>query len=196
MLSEFFLNSLLASIGLWLLLSITDSLLTIAGAKLYQRGAKDHFIFPGSYEIEPEHQEDVDNYRTFSFRFILGLIMSGGLLSIIHATGFKRLFALIWGGLVFLQLAVHLGHFRNLLLFSLARRSNGIEGQIKYERWLGQRLSSADFFGYGLLFTTIYLFTGSLIILGGAVACLLMGIRHGLMSTKNVAGNIVDSSHT
>ena len=192
MLSEIFLNSLLASMGLWLLLSITDSLLTVAGAKLYQ-GTREQFVFSGSYELEPEHQEDVDSYRAISFTFVLGLILYGGVLWIIYANGFKKVFAFVWGGLIFLQLAVHLRHFRNLLLFSYAKRSKGVAGQIKYERWLSLRLSAYEFLGYGLLFSIVFLFTGSLIILGGAVACSLMAIRHWLMAIKSSMRDVIDS---
>jgi hypothetical protein len=196
MLSDIFLNSPLASIGLWLLLSVTDSLLTVAGARAYQRGAKEHLILPGSYELEPGHQEDVDHYRALSFRFILGLILYAGILWIVHLAAFKSLFALVWGGLILLQLAIHLRHFGNLVLFHYARHSMGVSGQIRYARWLSLRMSGADFFGYGLLFMTIYLFTGSLIILGGAIACLLIGIKHQLMSMKSSTPPAHDSNLT
>ncbi len=195
MLSDFLINNLWASMALWVLLSISDSFLTIAGAKLYHGGANERFIFSGSYELEPEHQEDVDAFKVLSFGFMLGLILFGGLLWIIHSSGFTKLFAFIWGGLVFSQIAVHLRHFRNLLLFSYAKKSQGVKGQIEYERWLSLRLSSSDLFGLGLMLLIVYLFTNSLIILGGAAGCGLIALRHWAMSRKeNPEGDSLDSS--
>ena len=177
------------------MLSITDSLLTVASAKLYHSGVKQHFHFSGSYELEPDHKKEVDSFQVISFGFTLGLILYGGLVWIIHSSGFVKLFALIWGGLIFSQVAVHLRHFHNLLLIFYAKRSQGIEGQIKYKRWLSLRISSSDFLGFGLLLLLVYFFSSSLIVLGGAAACVLIAVRHWLMSLKeNSEGEALDSS--
>ena len=115
MLNDFFINNLWASIGLWLILSISDSLLTVTGARLYQGGVKEHFLSSGSYELEP------------------------GRLSL--------------------------------------------------------RLSSVDFFGFGLLLLVVYLFASNLVILGGAAACFLIAVRHWLLSiNKHSKEEVLDSS--
>lgn len=197
MFSDFFINNLWASIGVWVILSISDSFLTVVGARLYQSGVKKHFLSSGSYELEPDSQVDVDRFRVISFGFLVSLILYGGLIWIIHSSGFIKLFALIWGGLIFSQIAVHLRHFRNLIFFSYAKLSAGVEGQIRYERWLSLRLSASDFFGFGVLLLVVYLFTSSLVIMGGAAACSLIAARHWLMSiNKNPKREVLDSSRT
>ena len=122
MISAFFLDNLWVSIGVVVLLSISDSFLTIEGAKLH-RFARKHFLGPGSYELEPEHQKDVDALHVISFKFILGIILYVGLLWIVYDSGYTRVFAFVWG-LVFLQIAIHRRHFENLFfsITQLARR--------------------------------------------------------------------------
>jgi hypothetical protein len=69
-----------ASIGVWLLLSISDSLLTVKGARMYQKGVKEHFDFSRSIELEPAHQEEIDKFQAVSFRYVLELVLFGGLI--------------------------------------------------------------------------------------------------------------------
>jgi hypothetical protein len=186
MLTDFFIKNVWASIGVWLLLSISDSLLTVAGARMYQKGVKEHLDFSGSYELEPTHQKMIDKFQVFSFKYVLGLIMFGGLIWIVHNSGLTSLFSVMWGGLVLLQFAIHLRHVRNLTLFRYASRSIGVKGHIRYARWLSLRLSSIELFSFGIMFLMVYLFSGSLAILGGAVSCLLTALRHLLLSKGNV----------
>jgi hypothetical protein len=185
MLSEFLISNYWASIIGWILLSISDSYLTVAGAKLYHSGAREHIRFSGSYELEPSYQKDVDAFKVISFRFILDIILYGGLLWIISSSGLIRVFAFAWGGLIFSQIAIHLRHFRNLLLFFYAKSSKGVKGQIEYERWLSLRLSFVDLAGIGLLLLISYLLSGNLIILGGAAWCSMIAIRDWWLSNQN-----------
>src|SRR6266542_2855274 len=185
MLTDFFIKNVWASVGVWLLLSISDSLLTVKGARMYQKGGKEHFDFSGSYELEPAHQEEIDRFQAISFRYVLELILYGGLLWIVHNSGLTNLFSVLWGGLVLLQLAIHLGHFHTLTLFRYASRSIGIQGHIQYARWLVLRLSFIQLFVINLMFSISYLFIGSLVILGGAISCLFFLMRHLSLSSTN-----------
>jgi hypothetical protein len=187
MLTDFFIKNVWASVGVWLLLSISDSLLTVKAARMYQKGVKEHFDFSGSIELEPAHQEEIDKFQAISFRYVLELVLFGGLLWIVHNSGLTNLFSVFWGGLVLLQLTIHLDHFRNLTLFRYASRSIGIQGHIQYARWLTLRLSSIKSFGFSLMFSMVYLFSDNLVILGGAISCLLMALRHLLLSKGKAA---------
>jgi hypothetical protein len=117
---------------------------------MYQKGGKEHFDFSGSIELEPAHQEEIDRFQAISFRYVLELVLYGGLLWIVHYCGLAKLFSVLWGGLVLLQLAIHLDHFHYLTLFRYASRSIGIQGHIQFARWLVLRLSSIRFFGFSL----------------------------------------------
>src|SRR5262245_24093684 len=196
MLTDFFVNNVWVSIGVWLLLSISDSLLTVAGARMYQKGVIEHLDFSGSYELEPVHQDEVDRFQAISFKYVLELVLFGGLLWIVHNSGLTSLFSVLWGGLVLSQFAIHARHFRSLILFRYASRSIGIQGRIRYARWLSLRLSSIEVFGSGLMFSIAYLFSGSLVILGGTVFCLMIALRHLLLSKGKAAMSQLSSNES
>ena len=187
MLTDFFIKNVWASVGVWLLLSISDSFLTVAGARRYQKGVKEHLDFSGRYELEPIHQDEIDRFQAISFKYVLELVLFGGLLWIVHSSGLTNLFSLLWGGLVLSQFAIHLRHLRNLILFRYASRSICIQGRIQYARWLTLRLSSIEFLGFSLMFSTTYLLSDSPVIIGGAVSCLLIALRQLLLSKGKAA---------
>jgi hypothetical protein len=193
MLIEIFVRNLWACIGLWVLLAVSDYLLTLKGAKMYQQGVKKHFIFSHGYELEPAHQEAIANLRPPGFAFILQLILFGGLLAIAYYTATRDFFTFFWGSLILLQIAVLSRQYRNLLLFRFASRSQGIKGQIEYEHWFSLRLSSQDFFSFGLILLFAYLFTGSFFLLGGAASCLVTAARHRQLSIKAASAHQVES---
>lgn len=178
MLLNLFQNNVWLAIGLWAGLSILDYVLTLKAAHIYRDGASKHFIYPGGIELNPYFKEDVARLRRFSFRFILHLFFIGGFLLIAHSLGFPRLFAFVWGMFVWLLIAVHFRHIRNLMVFHYAGKSAGVSGQIEYQPWLILRLSSVEFFCFAALSLFLFLFSGSFFMLGGAIGCLSLAVRH------------------
>ena len=150
----------------------------MTAARFYRDGAKQHYLFPEGIELNPFFRDDVAKIRTFSFRFFLILFFVAGLLLIVHELNVPWAFALVWGMFVGIQLANHCRHIRNLVVFSYARRSAGVSGEIQYEHWFSLRLSSVDFLCFGLLFLLLFLFLGNLFVLGAALGCLSLAFRH------------------
>ncbi len=68
---------------------------------MYQKGVKEHLDFSGSYELEPAHQDEIDSFQAISFKYVLELVLFGGLLWIVHNSGLTSLFSVLWGGLSF-----------------------------------------------------------------------------------------------
>lgn len=184
MLLNLFLNNVWLAIGLWTILYLMDYLLTLKAARMYYAGANKHFAFAGGYELNPVFKEDIAGLRRFSPRFWLLLFLVAGLLLIIYAINFPEAFAFAWGMLVCIQIAIHLRHIRNLMVFHYARDSRGMSGRIEYQHWLSLRLSSVELFSFPLLFLFLFLFSGSFFMLGGAVGCLSLALRHLFDSTK------------
>jgi hypothetical protein len=187
MLIDVFIKNGWACIGLWVLLTISDYYLTIKGAKMYQQGVKKHFIFSHGYELEPDHQKEIANLQPVSFNLVLQLFLFSGLLAISYYTMSLNFFTFFWGSLVLLQFAVHSRHFRNIILFYFAKKSEGIRGQIEYDHKLSLRLSSYDFLYFALLFLFTYLMSGSIFLLGGAASCLLTTARQIMLSRKDIS---------
>jgi hypothetical protein len=184
MLLDVFLNNAWLAISLWALLYFSDHTLTLKAAKMYQSGANKHFGFAGGYELNPIFKDDVANLRRFGFRFFLMLFVVSGLMFLIDNLGVPELFAFFWGMLVGMQLAVHFRHIRNLTLFQYALKSEGISGRIEYRHWLNLRLSSMEFFSFTLLFLLLFFLWDSFFVLGAAVGCFSLALRHLLDSRK------------
>ena len=184
MLLNLFLNNVWLAISLWSFLYLMDYLLTLKAARMYYSGASKHFKFAGGYELNPIFKEDIAGLRRFSFRFWLLLFFVGGLLLISHSLDLPEVFAGVWGMLVGIQIAIHFRHIRNLAVFHHARYSKGMSGHLEYEHWLSLRLSSVELFSFSLLFLFIFLFWGSVVMLGGAAGCFALALRHLIDSTK------------
>lgn len=185
MLINLFLRNVWLAIGLWAVLYVMDYIFTLKAARMYQEGASKHFMFPGGYELNPFFKEDVAQLRQFSFRFFLMLFFVGGLLLIAHILDVPDFFAFVWGSLVWLQIANHFRHLRNLMVFHYARTSSGVSGEIQYQHWLSLRLSALDMFSFAVLFLVLFLFWGSYFVLGGALGCFVLSLRHFVDSKKS-----------
>ena len=181
---DLFLNNIWLAIALWAGLYCLDYIFTMTAARFYRDGAGKHFVFPEGVELNPFFQDDVAKLRKFSFRFFLLLFFTAGLLLIVYELNVPWAFALVWGMFVGIQLANHCRHVRNLVVFSYARRSDGVTGKIQHAHWLSLRLSSVDFFSFGLLFLLLFLFWGHLFALGATLGCLSIALRHLIDSVK------------
>jgi hypothetical protein len=181
-LPELFLEKLWPGLVVWTVLYISDYSLTIACARLYQAGARDKIAFEGSYEITPYYQQDINALRLVSPRFLAALLLMLVLLSLVWWLGTESLgspmYSFALGALVLVELAVHVRHFRNLVLFRMLVGSDAIRGGIQYPRPLMLRMSSIEFFAFSGLFSVVFLFTGSWFVLGGAMACLSVAVKH------------------
>jgi hypothetical protein len=181
---DLFLNKIWLAIGVWAGLYCLDYAFTIKAARLYRDGAQQHFVFPEGIELNPFFRDDIAKIRTLSFRFFLTLFFIGGLLLTVYVAQIPEAFAVLWGMFVGIQLANHCRHLHGLAAYSHARRSAGLSGKIQYEHWLSLRLSSVDFFCFGLLFLILFSFWGHLFALGAALGCLSLALRQLIDSVK------------
>jgi hypothetical protein len=181
---DLFLNNIWLAIALWVALYCLDFIFTMTSARWYRDGARQHYSFPEGIELNPIFRDDVARIRTFSLRFFLLMFFTAGLLLIVYELNVPEAFAVVWGMAVGIQLANHCRHIRNLFLFSYARHSIGVSGKIQHEHWLSLRLSSVDFFCFGVLFGLLFLFSENLFILGAALGCFALALRHFADSVK------------
>jgi hypothetical protein len=180
LLPTFFFDHLWPGVVVWALLYISDYSLTIACAQLYRR--QQTIVLEGSYEITPFYQRDIDSLRIVSPRFVFVLLLTLGMLSFLwilnESSPAPELYQFILGILIGVQLAIHMRHLRNLVLFRLINRTDLIRGRIEYSRVVILRASSWECFAFSGFFLMLFLFTGSWFILGGAVGCISLGVKH------------------
>jgi hypothetical protein len=180
---DLFLVSMWPGLFVWVALYTSDFLLTMEGARMYRAGVNSTIVFEGSYELTPYYQDDVDSLRLFSPRFLaalaIGVVLVGAIWQLsIGVLAYPPAFLIGFGGLVLLELTIHIRHLRNLFLFRAVLRGTNVTGRIEYARPLTLRLSAIELFSFSGLFVVLALMTQSWFVLGGAITCASTGWNH------------------
>jgi len=184
------IHNLWLSIALWIVAYLLDYYLTLYGAQLYQSGAKEHFGFGGSYELTPYYQPEIDRLRLVSPRFVLMLALSSLAIGLVWwlavaLLGLVELFLLLIGGLISRQLVVIIRHVRNIVLFRHAQTAGNIQGRVEYTRRVTIRGSATELFTFAAFYLLIFLISGSIFFVGGALACTITGIQHWRLASHS-----------
>jgi hypothetical protein len=184
---DWLLQSVWAGPTVWAVVSISDYSTTIAVARLY--AAQDKVRFEGSYEITPIFQSDVNALRRVSPRFVLILAASTGYLFLVRifvqpAPGGESFYEAVLGGLLLVQVAVHMRHFRNWYLFKHA--FTGVRGQLDYGRVSVLRSSSFEILMYAALYLGLYCLWLDPFFLGGVFACCVLSANHRLLARRHL----------
>ena len=124
-------------IVLWITSSVSDYFLTIWGAALYARKAKQFVEIEGSYEGVPLFEADINSGNKISLRFFIVLVIGALAIGLLghFRTAWEiddELFLFAVGALVFVQVPIHLRHIRNIAGFLLMSCESGIRGKIEY----------------------------------------------------------------
>lgn len=195
MVENLLVENLWISLTVWAILFISDYYFTIYGAYLYQTYARQYMVFEGSYELTPYYQNDINNLRRVSPRFLLMLSLSIIFLIILWFLSVKFLdipwlFSFVMGALILSEVAIHIRHIRNVYLFGLTRKTeNGLKGHIEYRRWVILKSSAVELASFSVLFLLGFLISNSWFFLGGTVRCLILGLNHLKLARKSSANN-------
>ncbi|MFH1436720.1 MAG: hypothetical protein ABIJ56_13515 [Pseudomonadota bacterium] len=184
---DYLVENVWLALGIWVALYASDYYLTVMGARRYRDGAGRHIAFETSYELTPYFEKDINALRRFSPRFFLALALTVALQALIWYLAVRViflswLFELVMGGTILVELAIHVRHLRNLALFRFVAKSQGVEGKISYAKWLSLNVSAVEMASFSILMLIILLLTGRLFFAGGALTCLMTGIKHSRMS--------------
>lgn len=185
------------SVGIWICLYVSDSVLTIVGARTYYSGFDRYVSIPGSYELTPYYEKDVDSLKWCSPRFIVMLVFSSCLLVInwhflLHAFSFRWAFEAILGWYLLLEISVHFRHVNNLISMASAVRSGGISGRIEFARAVIYRRSAVELSCFAVLYTVLFGLVGRSFLLGGAVGCCVAAWDQWKLSGKELPGKTGD----
>jgi hypothetical protein len=185
MLVEWAIDNVWVALLLWVALYISDYALTIVGARLRAAQRTQHVSTEGSYELNSYFVQDIDKRRKVSVRFLLALLLSTFLLGMIwflsqSDRSSRELFEIAFGGLVLLELAVHVRHLRNIFSFRRQMHAGEVAGAIRFSRRYVFWVSALDLVVFGLFYFTLFLFVGKVFFLGGAISCGALAIRHRL----------------
>ncbi len=179
-------NYFWAGMAVWAALFISDYYLTLTCARIYQGGVNQKIAFEGSYEITPQFQRDIDSLKKLSPKFVRAMIFGLTLLFLIWLASRNvapEAYAFALGALIGIQLAIHMRHLRNLVLFR-AMASGELDGRMEYPRPLMLRFSAYEMMAFVGFFLVVYLFTLSWFVLGCAMGCLSLAAKHSKWSQK------------
>jgi len=185
--SNFFFDSFWPGAVAWSVLYVSDYVLTLTCARLYQMGAKEKIVFEGSYELTPFFQKDINSLRKISPRFLAMLVLSVSWLALVWwSVGISQneLYQLALGYMILLQLMVHTRHLRNLFLFRAMSQTDEVRGRIEYARSLLLRTSSLECLTFSGLYLVLCVFLQSYFLLGGTIGCILLAIKHSRFASK------------
>jgi hypothetical protein len=92
--------------------------------------------------------------------------------------------------MVLVQLAIHVRHLRNLVLFRAIINTDGVRGRIEYSRPLMHRMSACELLTFSCLFFLLFVFTQHWFMLGGATACLSTALKHRRLMRRLASSTI------
>jgi hypothetical protein len=195
MLDELFITQPWTGIALWVVLYCSDYAITIACARMLRSGADKHLVLE-SFELTPYFQKDIASLRRISPRFLLMLLISTSLLVAIWAWAARLAAELPWswnmyrmflGALICVELAVHVRHVTNLVMFARARDSKGVSGQIRYAQWVTYQWSSIQIVAFAAVYLFSFGLTMNWFFAGGFVKCFVESLRHWRLYRKHLA---------
>lgn len=184
---DFFLNSPLPGTFAWVAIYISDFVLTITCARLYDRNMSGKLVLEGSFELNPLFQRDVDTRTFLSLRFLIALTFGSILIPtywVLIAPSSPGLYTFVLGAAISAELAVHIRHLKNLYLFSSRLTGEQVHGRIEYARPLILRMSSVEILGFVILFAVVFAFTGSWFAAGGMVSCSVLSLKHWYLAWR------------
>lgn len=173
----------------WTVLYVSDYWLTLHCARLYQQKVRGKLSFEGSYELNPLFQRDVDAGIRVSPRFIFMMLVTWAWLAMLwwltrQPPRWPQAYAFLLGMLFLVELAIHVRHVRNLVLFQTGFGEDGVQGQMHYPRALMLRTSASEFGAFAGLYGVAFVVTGSPFLLGGAASAAALAIKHLRMARR------------
>lgn len=172
-----------APIMVWSAVYISDYAFSVYNARLYRSGAYNYYEFEGSLELTPQFQDDIDNLRWVSPRFIRAFLLSNIMVVgvwwlTIEWSEWPQVFRFVLGGMLLLEAVVHLRHLRLFVLFKQLATGQGVEGKIRQTQWIGYQASGWEFIAFAGLWLLLGIISSSWFILGGAFMNAITGIQH------------------
>jgi hypothetical protein len=173
---------------LWMILYISDYYLTIYSARGFRETG--HFQFEDSFELTPQYQKDINALKPVSKLHLTLLILYSLLILFLwwftqRLPFFPWTYLLYLGMFLLLEVGIHLRHLRNISLIRAMRSgAEGVEGQIRYQKWFSYKISASELYTFTALFLIVAILAYSPFFLGGAIMCLGQGFKHSRLSKK------------
>ena len=172
---------------LWGLLSIFDFIATLLYSKAYRDFLSETVRYEHGVEMNPNFEKDVAQLRWFSPRYLISMLGVAVLIGFAGMWMPNSWFELLAGSALLLVLITDLRHIENLsLVWFLKSDPEGFKGRIEQSYNLSQKRVAVGGFNIGVLYFIVYLLTGRIFFMGGALISVLYAVRHFLLSRRKL----------
>jgi hypothetical protein len=171
---------------LWAALYVFDYISTLWLAEVYQSTLREHIVYEGGVELNPNFEKEIARRQAPSPKFLalLALVLIIVLFSGLLGAYFVEFLA---GALLLTWIFVDSRHLRNYAhVWFLRRRPDSLIGRSEYSYWLMQKMVSAEAFTFSLLYLFLTLLTWRLFFLAGTLACLSFTLRHSRLANRKL----------
>lgn len=172
---------------LWFILYTSDYYMTLVTARGYKEMGI--FVHEKSFELTPQYQKDIDGQARFSKLHITYLLGYTIIIFVLWHLGNRVvelpfLYSFLIGALLLLEVVAHMRHLRNWYQLYIYRREGGLSGQVTFAERFSYLNSAFDFYVHAVLFGLYGMLTFSPFFFGGALICIVNGVRHGRYAGK------------
>jgi hypothetical protein len=183
------LENLWVVLPVWTILPISDYYLTLRQARICDRAVKHVIVLWVGVELTLQFRHDTQQERRISPRFIVSLLLILTWIGLVwylclKAMWLPELYRAFAGGLLVLQLVIHLRNFRNLSLFRSIERKGESTGHMVFSRRVLLRNSAAKLDATTVFLLLGFVVTGAWELLGGAVLFATVGAQHAVLGRK------------
>jgi hypothetical protein len=179
---------------------LVDWAMTVLGARAASR-VSHRWSVEGSYEMNPTWTSAVDrgswfNWRVGAVAFLMFALMAGLFLVIGElrlASGRlvdgQTLFSLAAGALLLVQAPTLMNHIANLQQFRALADESAASGQLRISRRLALSQTALLYGRFAGLWLVLWLASQQAFFLGGAIGCLIVGLRFWRLEREERAGS-------
>jgi hypothetical protein len=170
----------------WLAMYIFDYASTLWLAGAYQTTLKEHIVYEGGVELNPNFEKRIARRQLPGPKFIALVLL---IVVIILLSGFLTVYFVefLAGALLLTWTFVNSRHLRNYAyVWFLRRKPDGLKGRSEYSYWFMQKTISSEAYIWSLIYLTFALLMWRIFFLAGALACLSFAMRHSRLANRKL----------
>jgi len=175
----------------WAALSLFDFSATMIYSKAYREFLSANITYEGGMEMNPLFERDVRQLRWFSPRYLFSMLLVAFLLNFTGNWMPDRSFEPLAGAALLMILVVDLRHIENLFMVRFLKSDpGGFKGRIEQSYSLSQRRVAVWSFNLGILYLIVFFLVRRTFFIGGAVICVLLSVRHLMLSRRKLPKSV------
>ncbi|HOK03934.1 MAG TPA: hypothetical protein P5105_00805 [Victivallales bacterium] len=173
---------------LWAIIYSSDWLMDWWGGMLYNKKVKEICTFEKGYNIKAISEFEINHGKILFFRYLSELFLTTLFVWLIlyscRLLASWRIYEFFCGMFLILEACMHFRHIRNVAMFTLTDRRNGIIGNIFLPKWISLRFAFTEFSTFSLILLIVFIFdTRNYFVFGGLMASMITAFYHLLLAS-------------